>query len=99
MGFLYAWGMDILEKLSSRRKHMRIIIAGTRYFNNYEFLKHHMDRLLVNVKDEIEIVSGGATGADAWGEHYAAEKGYKKKVFLPEWDRYKKAAGPVRNEQ
>lgn len=50
----------------------------------------------------IEVVSGGAKGADASGEKFAlAHKrlGCKLKTIPAAWDTYGKAAGPVRNEQ
>lgn len=48
----------------------KVIIAGTRTFNDYELLKAYADFKLSRIRerDSIEIVSGGATGADALGE-------------------------------
>jgi hypothetical protein len=78
---------------------VKIIIAGTRTFNDYELLKTKMDSFLANIKQDIEIVSGGAKGADSLGERYAAEKGYMIHKKLAEWDRYGKSAGYIRNEE
>lgn len=79
---------------------IRVIIAGGRKFNDYPLLEKKMDKFLANYKpEEIEIVSGGAMGADCWGEHYAAERGLKKKVFLANWNEYGNAAGPIRNTE
>ena len=47
----------------------------------------------------MEIVSGGAKGADMLGERYAAEKGYAIKRFTAEWGKYGKKAGPIRNTE
>ncbi len=52
---------------------MKIIIAGSREFKDYDFLREKMDKLLINQK-EVEIVSGGCRGADILGEKYANEK-------------------------
>ena len=68
---------------------MKVIIAGSRDFNDYELLKKTCDKILINQKD-IEIVSGGAKGADALGERYANERRYGLKIFLANWDEYKK---------
>jgi predicted Rossmann fold nucleotide-binding protein DprA/Smf involved in DNA uptake len=53
---------------------VRVIIAGSRDFNDYELLKKHCDYLLQNQK-EVEIISGGARGADKLGERYASGEG------------------------
>jgi hypothetical protein len=78
---------------------MRVIIAGGRDFKNYELLKTCCDKILSNVKGEIEIVSGTANGADKLGEKYAKERGYKIKQFPADWDAHGKSAGYVRNKE
>ncbi len=77
----------------------RVIIAGSRDFNNYELLKSTMDRLLINIKSQIYVVSGAARGADLLGERYAKERGYIVHRFPADWNTYGKAAGFVRNEE
>lgn len=52
-------------------KVFRVIIAGTRYFNDYSLLKETTDRLLadkITAGYSIVIVSGGCAGADLLGE-------------------------------
>jgi hypothetical protein len=77
---------------------MKVIIAGGRDYNNYEELKWFVSSILIATFD-IEIVSGGATGADALGERFAKEYGHKLKIFPADWDKYKWAAGPIRNNE
>lgn len=77
----------------------RVIISGGRDFNNYEGLAQVMDRLLVNVTDEIQIVCGMARGADRLGERYAKERGYSIRYFEADWDEHGRAAGYIRNEE
>jgi hypothetical protein len=55
----------------------KVIIAGSRSFEDYEYLKKVCDKALSQVTDEIVIVSGCAKGADSLGEQYARERGYK----------------------
>lgn len=74
----------------------RVIIAGSRDFEDYERLSEVCDFMLQN-KSDIEIVSGNARGADRLGEQYANQKGYKLSVFPADWSLGKKA-GYVRNE-
>jgi hypothetical protein len=78
---------------------MKVIIAGGRNFENYTLLKLKCNAILNEVKDEIQIVSGGAKGADKLGERYAREKGYICKIFEADWDKNGKAAGFIRNEE
>ena len=77
---------------------MKVIIAGGRDFDNYEKLRSYCDYLLQN-KDEIEIVSGCARGADKLGERYAEERGYPIKRFPADWGTHGKSAGYLRNEE
>ena len=63
-----------------------VIIAGGRTFNDYPLLKQKCDIILKD-KTDIEIVSGGAKGADHLGELYAAGQGYRIKRFPALWDK------------
>lgn len=75
---------------------MRIIIAGSRSFNDYDLLKEKCDIFFQNYNN-IEIISGTANGADKLGERYAIENGYQLKLFPADWNRYGKSAGFRRN--
>ena len=76
---------------------MKIIIAGSRDFDDYKKLRKYCDFYLQSQTD-IEIVSGTAKGADQLGEKYAKEKGYPVKQFPADWSKGK-SAGYVRNEE
>ncbi len=76
----------------------KIIVAGSRDFNDYELLKNELGFVLNN-KNDIEIVSGTAKGADRLGENYAKEFNLKLKKFPADWDTYGKRAGYIRNEE
>lgn len=83
---------------------LRIIIAGSSDFNNYEMLreksKETISRLLSKYPGAtITIVSGTARGADQLGERFAKECGYTLKRFPANWKLYRGQAGPVRNRQ
>jgi hypothetical protein len=78
----------------------KVIVAGSRSFNDYQLLKQKLTFYLRRFKpEEIEIVSGGARGADQLGERFAREHGIKIKRFIPEWDKYGKSAGYRRNAE
>ena len=79
----------------------RVVIAGCRDYNNYDEAKEYIDFCLSNIRKEnnIVIVSGGARGADAIGERYAKENGFKVEKYPADWDRYGRRAGPRRNKR
>jgi hypothetical protein len=64
----------------------RIIIAGSRGFNDYNLLKEKCDYLIQSISAEIVIVSGNANGADKLGERYAKEKNYKVETYPAQWE-------------
>jgi hypothetical protein len=77
----------------------RIIIAGSRSYNNYGKLKARCTKIIEAYEfANIEIVSGGAKGADQMGEWFAKERGYPVRVFKADWS-IGKSAGYIRNEQ
>ena len=78
----------------------KVIIAGSRTFNDYDLLRQYADMKLSSVsqREEIEIVSGCARGADALGERYAAERGYPVKRFPADWQQHGRSAGYRRNQ-
>ncbi|MCK9470369.1 MAG: DUF2493 domain-containing protein [Bacilli bacterium] len=80
---------------------MKVIIAGTRTFNDYKLLEETLDDIIreEHILDDITIISGTANGADKLGEIYAHNKGYKVLQFRPDWDKYGKSAGYIRNTE
>ena len=79
----------------------RVVIAGCRDYNNYYEAKEYIDFCLSNIRKENEIVilSGCASGADAIGERYAKENGFLVEKHPADWKTYGKSAGPRRNQQ
>ena len=72
---------------------MNVAVIGSRTFNNYSLMKETLDKLDIKL-----IVSGGAYGADKLGERYAKVNDIKTRIFLPEWSKYGKKAGIIRNK-
>lgn len=62
---------------------VKVIIAGSRGFNDYNRLKSELDMML---KEKVIIVSGHAKGADMLGEQYAKEKGLEVEVHPAKWN-------------
>lgn len=76
----------------------KVIIAGSRNFNNYEILKNKVNTIIANILPDVTIISGGARGTDRLGERYAIEHKLIFIQYIPNWDLYGKWAGFVRNE-
>lgn len=75
----------------------RVIVAGTRTFDDYELLCDRLNYLLSARLPNVAIVSGCAEGADTLGEKYAAEMGLEVRRFPADWKAHGRAAGPKRN--
>lgn len=78
----------------------RIIIAGCRTYTYYAEAKKAIcrDLELLEVIDTVVLLSGGCRGADQLGECFAKEAGWKIEHHIPEWEKYGRAAGPLRNK-
>jgi hypothetical protein len=66
---------------------MRVIVAGSRSFCSFRALSATLDEFLGDARygEDVEIVSGGARGADKYGERYAEVQGYGLQVFPADW--------------
>ena len=84
------------KKMAAEKKEFRLVVAGSRDFDDYTLLSAELDKLLAG-KTNITIVSGTARGADRLGERYAAEHNLRIERFPAEWEKYHKGAGPIRN--
>lgn len=70
---------------------MKIAIIGSRKIAEVDIEKY--------ISGCQEIVSGGAAGVDSCAAKYANEKGIKLTVFLPQYERYGRAAPIMRNKE
>lgn len=76
----------------------KLIIAGGR---GYQSRAVHLRRLdaLFGHRTDLEVVSGGCSGADMVGEVWAHRRGLKVTRMPAEWSSYGNAAGPIRNRK
>lgn len=75
---------------------MKVIIAGSRTFNNYDLLVKTLQEENLIIE---KVVCGGARGADTLGAEWAKKNGVPVKYFNAEWEKYGRAAGIIRNHQ
>ena len=90
---------------------VKAIICGSRNFCNYTFLDEKCREVFGSISNTvmfgdyekditiIEIISGGAKGADELGERFAFNNSIEIKKFPAQWDRYGKQAGMLRNTE
>lgn len=84
---------------------LRVIIAGSRSFSDYDLLCDKCIDIICRKIDEskspatIRIISGTARGADRLGERFAESFRFLLSRFPADWDMYGKSAGYIRNEQ
>ena len=71
---------------------MKYAIVGSRKLGNIA-----LERYIP--KDASEIVTGGAVGVDSVAADYARAAGLELTLFLPEYERYGRAAPIVRNKR
>jgi hypothetical protein len=72
---------------------MKVAVIGSRSFADYGLLCRTLDA----IPELSTVVSGGAPGADSLGERYADERGLATQIHRPDWRRYGRGAGKVRN--
>ncbi len=75
----------------------KLIIAGSRSIDDYDFLKQCVWDLDLEIT---EVVCGMCkSGVDMLGYRYAKENNIPIKEFSADWDSHGKAAGIIRNRQ
>lgn len=78
---------------------MKILICGDRNYKNRGRIRMTL-LSLKKIYDKIEyMLEGGAKGADTLGNEVARELGFEVKTFPANWEKYGRAAGPIRNKE
>lgn len=73
---------------------MKVLVCGSRYFNDYELLEK-----VLNEHDITEIIEGEARGTDKLSRKFAKERNIPVRAFPADWDKFGKGAGHIRNRQ
>ena len=76
---------------------IKLAIVGGRYFSDYNKFKIIVSEHIKDIGVPNEIISGGAIGVDTMAEKYANENNIPIIVFKPDWNKYGKKAGILRN--
>lgn len=79
---------------------VRLLITGSRTWDNIDYIRSIFTTLGEEICDSITLVSGACpTGADRLGEIVATELGWGVELYPADWNTYGKRAGFVRNSQ
>lgn len=77
----------------------RVVIAGSRVFDNYELLAHKMDYFLSETRQPVTVLCGLAEGADKLGLRYARDRKFNVEYYPADWQRFGRSAGMRRNAE
>jgi len=78
---------------------VKVIIAGSRTITNFQYVRWVINRSFLAREEITEIVSGHCLeGVDKLGEKYAETLDIPLKLFPADWNKYGRAAGPIRNK-
>ena len=83
---------------NSQIKQFRIIVCGGRQYSDKSRVYQILD-LLLPIKNNITIIQEDAQGADFLAKQWAADRSIKCENFPADWNKYKKAAGAIRNRE
>lgn len=73
---------------------MKVAIVGSRNYSTLERVYEYVNGL----PDGTIVISGGARGVDRAAEDAARSRGLKVISFRPDWKKYGKSAGFIRNK-
>lgn len=76
----------------------RILICGDRSWDDGELILHHLG-LYKDKHDDMELIVGDCTGADAYAANAAVQLEIPYRVFVADWSSQGPPAGPIRNKK
>lgn len=74
---------------------MNVAVIGSRTFENFALV----ESTLASIPVISRVVSGGAKGADSLAQQYAEQNQIPVEIFKPDWKRFGRGAGVVRNRE
>lgn len=78
-------------------KPKRILVCGARGYSDRDKIYRALDAVHARWGDRMFLISGGATGADTIAREWAVDRRVDHITLYAKWDRYGRAAGPIRN--
>ena len=79
---------------------MKLAVVGSRSFTDKATVFFFLDAYRETFGDKLVIVSGGCpNGPDNHAEMYGWKHDIPLQIYLPDWDKYGKGAGFIRNSE
>ena len=73
---------------------MKLLVTGARQYGDTDYLNAVLDCIA-----PARVIEGAARGADELAHRWAASRGVPNDRYPAEWNKYGRAAGPVRNKR
>lgn len=77
---------------------INLAIVGSRYYNDYNEFSNHLETLIKEIGMPNKIIAGGASGTDTMAKKFALSKKIKFIEYLPDWKKFSKSVGLIRNQ-
>ncbi len=77
---------------------MKVIVCGSRRWTDSRTIWRVLERL-ADHHPEVEIIHGAARGADTIAGEVGVALGFKVTAVPAQWEKFGKAAGPMRNKE
>ena len=74
---------------------MVVLVCGSRFYSDYGKVYEYLKSL----EGVSQVIAGGCRGADTLAVRAARACGYPFREFPADWQKFGKAAGPIRNQQ
>lgn len=75
----------------------RVVVTGSKNFEDYHFIKSKLDELLKDMQDVVILSGGDDSGVELLAEKYGVERFLDISTFSIDWDNHGKSAGIIRN--
>jgi len=82
-------------------KNVVLVVTGSRHHQDKDLIHKHLDQALLTAKlrdGALILLEGGAQGADRIAQDWAKANSVAHVCVKPDWQKYGKAAGMIRNQ-
>jgi hypothetical protein len=76
---------------------MKLAVVGSRDITNEELIINSINSIINGIVEPLTIISGGARGVDSIAASWAKTNNIPLIVFKPDWNKFGKKAGILRN--
>lgn len=77
---------------------MILLVTGSRDWDNKTIIIHELE-MIYRMYHLKKVIHGGAIGADTMAERICRDLGIETEIYYPDWTKYGKGAGIIRNER